>query len=223
MANRTFEQYTNLIPYPNNQAPRFMEWVGVVLQMNVDTQTVLNEMIEAFNIDTAIGDQLDIIGESLGQPRLLNFQPGGGVSAVLKDPIYRLVLKAKILKNIWKGTIAEIYDFWEVYFPENPILITDNQDMTMTVTTVGIPDDLEPDAVLFGYDTDTDTIKGFDQGYWEGFGNLITDLIQRHYFCPKPAGVTVFYQFITDPVFAYDSDSEYLKGYDSVAEWIAPL
>lgn len=219
--NRTIAEYLELIPPPSSLAPKFMAWMRVAMKISNDTQNVLNEIIEAFDIDTAVGNQLDVLGDLLNRPREVDFTPGGGASPILPDSMYRVVLKAQILKNIWKGTKGEIYDFWEKFFPDNPVLITDNQDMTMTVTVVNVPTTLEG-TVTFSYDTDTDEEKGYDEGYWEGFQNIGIDLIENGYYTPKPAGVGVIYEFITDPVFAYDADSEFFKGYDESAEWIAP-
>lgn len=219
--NRTLEQYKGLVPPPNNLAPKFMAWLEAASRVSTDTQAVLNAIIAEFNIDTAVGNQLDIIGELLNQPREVNFDPGGGASPILTDFIYRIVLKATILKNIWKGTKTEIYDFWEKFLPDYPVLITDNQNMTMTVTVVNVPDDLTG-TITFGYDTETVLIRGYDEGYWEGFENIGRGLIRNHYFTPKPAGVKVDYVFIDDPVFAYDADNDYFKGYDTGAVWISP-
>lgn len=216
-ANRTLDEYLALIPPPNNGAPKFMQWLADAVQLEVETQTVLQEIVTAFNLDTAEGVQLDIIGELLAQPREVDFDPGGGFTPILNDLNYRIVLKAKILKNIWKGTKAEIYDFWAKFFPDNPVLIQDNQNMTMTVLVINAPSDIDG-TVTFAYDTDTATLKGYDEGYWEGFQNLIRGLIINGYYTPKPSGVAVTYQFLETPAFAYDTDIEYLKGYDE-SEW----
>lgn len=214
----SLDQYLGLIPDPNSTQPKYMDWVGVNLQPFVDDQTVLDSFTDAFDLNQAVGVQLDKIGELLQLSRRLKFQPGGGLNANLSDDRYRLALKAKILLNIWKGTKQEIYDFWRQYLPQYPILIGDGQDMSMTVLIIGMPNDTE-DAIFFGYDTNTATIKGYDQSYWEGFDGVLRGMVKNHYFLPKPAGVKVNYAFTDTAAFAYDFESDYLKGYDA-GSWI---
>jgi Protein of unknown function (DUF2612) len=75
------------------------------------------------DIDNGSGEQLDVIGRIVGQPR-----------AGFADPAYRLRLKARILLNKCSGTIEEIYaifvlltaganTFWlEQVFPASLVL-----------------------------------------------------------------------------------------------------
>jgi hypothetical protein len=115
---------------------------------------------------------------------VLNIDIGPEVSPILGDENYRMVLKAKIIENQWKGTKQEIYDFWDQFFPANPILILDNQDMTM-------------DIIIYGM------APGIQQ-----------DLVRNGYIVPKPAGVGINYNFPTQPLFAYEYETPYLAGYD---------
>lgn len=180
----TVEEYLRLIPPPNSIQPKFLAWLQAVAQIMVDIQDTLNWVVTAFDVNSAVGQQLDILGQVLQVSRTVNFQPSGGVSPVLTDENYRLVLKAKIILNQWKGTLGELYSFWNQYFPDNPILVQDNQDMTMNVLVVGMA-------------------PGIQQ-----------ELVENGYIVPKPAGVLVNYTFASDPVFAYDYDNTYLSGYD---------
>lgn len=213
------QDYLDLIPPPNNIQPKFMEWLEKNFQPLIDSQTVINSMVEAFHIDEAVGDQLDVLGAILGLPRKVNFQPGGGASAILSDDFYRIALKAKIIQNQWKGTKNEIYDFWETFLPQYPVLILDNEDMSMSVLVAGMPNDLAG-TKSFGYDAPDDEVGGYDEGYWEPFNGVLRDLVLNGYFTPKPAGVSVSYSFLEDPVFGYDLSSDLMKGYDE-GEWIS--
>lgn len=213
------DDYLGLIPAPNNLKPKFMAWVQDNAQPLVDVQTVMASFVEEFDISTAVGDQLDILGEILALPRTVNFDPGGGQSATLNDDVYRIALKAQILKCTWRGTKKEIYDFWQAFLPEYPVLILDNQDMSMDVLVVGMPD-TPVGAIYFGYDSDTVDIQGYDLGYWEGFTSVLRGLVTNGYFTPKPAGVQVNYSFLEDPGFAYDQDTSLLKGYDT-GYWVS--
>lgn len=116
--------------------------------------------------------------------------PQSGTSPVLNDENYRLILKAKIIQNKWRGTKKELYDFWSQYFPSNPILIHDNQDMTMNVLVVGMtglnkelvengyivpkPAGVQVNYIfanepVFAYDFNSDYLAGYSRGVWAYF------------------------------------------------------
>jgi hypothetical protein len=210
----TVDEYlAQLIPPPNNQQPKFLDWLNQNLKLIVDAQNVINSIGPSFYIANGVGAQLDRIGEILGLPRVLNFTPQGGVSPVMEDSIYRIALQAKILQNRWKGTKQEIYDFWTAYFPLYPILIQDNQDMTMTVYVLNVPNDND-NLLFFGYGPETGNIRGYGTGYWVGFtGGLFQEIVKAGYFTPKPAGVRTNYVFTNKEIFAYGVDTGYLSGY----------
>lgn len=205
--------YLALIPGPNQNQPVFMSWMAANLQPLADLQALYASFPTAFNINTAVGPQLDIIGQTLGLPRQVDFIPDGGISSVLTDDLYRLCLKAQILKNTWKGTIQEIYDFWELNLPGIIPLIQDNQDMTISVIIVGMSND-SLGVPIFGLDTETATIKGLDEGYMDTYQGIHRNLVRNGYLVPNPAGVKIFYSFMENPVFALDSDTGLLQGLD---------
>jgi len=223
MANRTMAQYKELIPAPNQGKDRFMRWVEALLTPHVNTQEALNSLVDAFNIDKAVGVQLDYIGELLGRPRQVDFTMQGGASGVLGDDLYRKVIKAKILLNTWKGTVPEIYAFWDVVFPDSPINISNNEDMTIDFTIFNFPEDFTS-TTTFAY-TDTtypDGQGGYGTGHWGGFIAPNRQLVSNHYFTPKPAGVTPSYAFTDASVFGYGAETDFIKGYGT-GEWIAPV
>ena len=181
----TLSDYLNLIPPPNSIQPNFMAWMQAVLTPFYDTLSVCQLMQLAYNIDLAVGTQLDVLGAVLGLPRTVAFQPSGGVSPVLTDDNYRIVLKAKAIQNQWSGQKGQLLNFFSRVFPTNPIFLTDNQDMTMSVVVIG-----------------------FSAGIQQ-------DLVSNGYFIPKPSGVRITYTFTSVPLFAYDYDTTYFKGYDA--------
>lgn len=178
-------RYTNLVTSQHQNKPKFMAWLTAALNPIDDGATLANNLNTYFDIDTAIGKQLDILGEVIGVGRTVNFQPSGGVSPVLDDDTYRIVLKAKIMQNQWDGTIGQIYELWSALFGSTAYMILqDNQDMTLI-------------AQIFGLSS---TIQ--------------QDLISNGYIVPRPEGVTMNYLYITNPVFSYDMETTYYKGYD---------
>jgi hypothetical protein len=117
-----------------------MSLVEARLKPFADLFDCLSALDLAFDLDAAVGKQLDVIGEYIGQPRMLNFQPAFS-SALLDDDYYRLLLKSKIGLNNWNGTHQKIYELWHDTFPNEDISIFDRQDMSIDViaTTAGDP------------------------------------------------------------------------------------
>lgn len=125
--------YLNLITSEHKARPKFRAWLTVVLEV-LD----LNLQIEDhFDLSKAVGNQLDMLGAVIGRSRELPFQPSNGVSPVLDDETYRLLLYSKIIQNQWDGTTPGMYDAWERVFPDIRLLILDNQDMSMSVVISG--------------------------------------------------------------------------------------
>ncbi len=215
----TLQDALNLIPPPNNCQPNFMSWYQANIQILIDTIDVLSDFSDAFYIGSAVGPQLDVIGTILGVSRLITFDPPGGLSPFLTDDYYRLVLYAKILKNQWHGTIPEIYAFWKKFLPQYPILIQDNQNMTMNMLIFGMNDDISGEK-LFSWDTQDTNHDGWNIGYWGGVLNgMLRNLVANGYFMPKPAGVMIQYAFSDQPIFAWDQETTYLQGWNQ-GNWI---
>lgn len=169
-------------------------------------------MISKFDLDTATGDQLDIIGQWIGITRdvavpitgvffswdgtdvSLGWDAGVWQGATeitqLTDEFYRTLLKAKIAANHWDGTTEGAYAVFAIIFPDNLILIQDNQDMTYNL-------------VIFG-----------------DLSALNEVLITQGYIPLKPEGVrvrTYIFPFDTGPIFAWDTESSFLQGWNEGA------
>ncbi|WNF07279.1 DUF2612 domain-containing protein [Brevibacillus borstelensis] len=125
------EPYLNLVTSQHYNKVKFMSWLSAVLQKVDDVLEVTNAIPEAFDVNKAVGVQLDTVGELVGRSRYLPFQLTDGSSPVLDDTNYRIALKAKIAQNQWDGTLPQIYDVWNSLFPNAQLIIKDNQDMTM--------------------------------------------------------------------------------------------
>lgn len=183
------DRYIDLVPSENKEKPKFIAWLNASLEM-VDAAYQLSKgMYELYDIDTAIGDQLDVIGEWVGVNRVLNFQPVYG-PAIMTDDTYRSVIKSKIAQNAWNGTNEQYVTLWDGILPEVPIIFSDNQDMSISVVAITTPDDyvielinngyflIKPQAVglnfaavpiLFAYDAESlDPLlySGYDDGYY---------------------------------------------------------
>jgi hypothetical protein len=148
------DSYLNNITSQHRDKPNFIAWLTSNLNIVDDIYNVLKGMDEAFDIDNAIGKQLDTLGVIIGRERALTFQPLNGFDPVLTDNYYRLVLKAKIAFNMWDGTIPSMYEIWSNIFGDDPDLslqIKDNQDMSFNAYITGYADQIQQDLVQHGY------------------------------------------------------------------------
>lgn len=182
--------YRRLLTSEYKTKPRLTSWLLWLLSEGLTYRNTVKEFLGAFDLDTAVGKQLDTIGEIVGVNRLLSFHPASGDSPLMNDSTYRLVIKARILQNIWKGTLVELYEAWSVLFTDMRYFqIQDLQDMTYNVVIMG------------------------------PFTPLERELIANGYIIPKPEGVRINLLTITDtsglPIFAYDVDTYMLSGYTS--------
>lgn len=176
--------YLNKITSEHKVRPKFIAMVSKLLEYTDPSMEICFGMHSAFDIDSAVGVQLDVIGQYLGKSRNILYDSEIGESSILNDEIYRVLLKATIVKNTWRGGIRDLYDSWLELIPNTKISIRDNQDMTIDVTLVG---DIHPQ---------------------------IQELVNRGYIIPKPQGVRVNVQINNNPIFSYEFDTDELAGYD---------
>ena len=209
----SLSQYTGLVTSEHADKPNFLATLAAILQPFVDLQNTVAELPTDFDIDFAVGAQLDAVGVRVGRSRFLNepitgvyfswgtagvgwgqgtwkgeFDPSSGLVA-LPDDSYRVLLKAKIANNQWDGTIPSAYDFMDQVFPGDTFFIQDNQNMTMYVGVVG---PVPLNAVTFA-------------------------LLSGGYLQIKPAGVGVV-GYITasvpgTPVFGFGADNSTIGGW----------
>jgi hypothetical protein len=215
--------YLALITAEHQNCPNYLAHVAGMIQPDVDNQNVLETIAgSAFDIDQAVGVQLDVIGRWVGVSRNLAtpltgvyfaldtagvgldqgylegpYDPTTGVVS-LDDASYLILLRAKIAANHWDGTVPGAYEVWNTVFGAEgyQILIQDNQDMTITL-------------LLWGPIPDAVTQALFSSG--------MLDLV--------PAGVRVDQYLIPSvanaPYFALDVENSLLAGLDTGAFGVA--
>lgn len=83
---------------------------------------------EAFDIDTAVGVQLNILGKYIGLSRDV-YDFNGPVT--LTDADYRKILKIKIIQNSSGSSLAEIQRLLFTFFP-GQLFVFDYKDMSMS-------------------------------------------------------------------------------------------
>lgn len=172
----TLNEYLNLITTQHRDRPKYIATVTTGVQPQVEEQAALEALEASFDIDTATGVQLDILGLWIGRSRFVDvpltgvyfswnetaavgwgvgvwrgaFDPNNGL-VVLPDENYRVLLRAKIAANSWDGSIPAAYRIWDQAFNgNNALIIQDNQDMTMSVGIVGTSLDSVTRALLLG-------------------------------------------------------------------------
>lgn len=208
------DDYLNLVTSAWRDKPKFIAMIELCVSVQVRIQDLMTEMMTTlFDLELAMGAQLDVIGEWVGVSRNISIpiegvfftwddttdftgweygvwqdsdQPGN--ITVLPDDVYRNLIKSKIAANHWDGTTTGMYEVWSIVFPDLNILIQDNQDMSYDIAFVGSIID-----------------------------SLTLALITGGYISLKPEGVRVNAYFIpidTGPLFGWDLDTEFIQGWE---------
>lgn len=215
----TLGEYLDLITSEHRKRPIFRAVTAAAVAPLADTVGFVDtSMLQAWDLDTAVGTQLDQVGEWIGTTRYIEkpivgyyftwddmiedgwehgywqgkYDPSTGIVA-LGDEVFRTVLYAKIASNNWDGTRETMEDIWNGAFGDSSkIMIQDHQDMSITITIVGLAVNafleyilrsgrvpLRPEGVrirdyilttdlIFGFDSlpGNALVGGFDEGHW---------------------------------------------------------
>jgi hypothetical protein len=163
---------------------RFLATVRAGVQPYADGQAVNASLPQAFDLDEAVGAQLDVDGLWIGRTRFIPtpapntlfsfdidnlgwdqgyidgpYDSAQGLSA-LADDDYRRLLQAKVLANSWDGTADDALAILRTYFTDPATIIFVQDDAQAVPFTPEVPP-------LFGFDLDG---HGFDEGYvWDAF------------------------------------------------------
>lgn len=219
-------KYTGRITNYHAGKPRYFKHIDLTTRPFTDISTELSGLARAFDIDTAIGSQLDILGEWIGLSRVVR-QPITGVYfsfdidglgfgqgiwqgpydpdegfTTLSDDTYRLILKAKIAINSWDGQNDSLPAILDMATAGSGLRmqIVDNQDMTISVRV--FPDTDISDVSL-----------------------EILAVIRQGYLTVKAAGVYAGEIEVPSTgarFFGFDLDNEYIGGFDESA-WGVPI
>lgn len=219
-------KYTDLITNYHRGKPLFVEHLDLSTRSLTDTSVAIRGLVSAFDIDEAVGVQLDALGEWIGRSRIVSqpisgvyfsldtaglgwdqgvwqgpYDPDAGYTS-LSDDTYRIILKAKIAINNWDGTNDSLPQILDTALEGSGLSmqIVDNQDMTIGVWVFP--------------DTDISNVSL----------ELIT-AIRQGYLTVKAAGV--YAGSITTPViitpsagnkfFGFDLENQYIAGFDDGA------
>ncbi|CAJ0701530.1 hypothetical protein LMG19089_02862 [Ralstonia edaphis] len=206
--------YTALITTEHADKPKFMAMMAIVAQCFADQINVAQSIPAAFDLDQAVGVQLDAVGLWAGIKRQVKtplsvyfsldtsglgfdqgnwqgpFDPSTGLTS-LDDGTFRTLIRAKIAANSWDGTIPGAAAAYANLFNGSGsyIFIQDNQDMTMTVGVSGAI----PSALLRAL---------FSGGYLP----LKPEGVRANYLVPSANNT---------PLFGFDVQNQYIGGFDT--------
>lgn len=214
-------KYTRFITNYHATKPLFSDHIDLSTRPLSDIAAALQAMPEEFDIDKAMGTQLDQIGEWVGRTRYVNepisgiyfsldsdtlgydqgvwqgpYDPDSGYTA-LSDETYRIILKTKIAINSWNGqndTLPAILDAATAGSGLR-MQIVDNQDMTISVWVF--------------YETDSADIS-----------LELVAAIRQGYLTVKAAGVLsgdVLTPSEGSQFFGFDITNDYIAGFDNGA------
>lgn len=214
MAN--LSDYTVLVPLQNSDQPNFLAVLAAFIQGFVDDINMLGTMSALYDLDSAVGEQLDVVGKWIGLSRNITVpiagvffsfdivnvgfdqglwigqSPSQGFVA-LDDDTYRQLLRIKIAANNWDGSLAGAQAVLAEVFPPSSgtyFFIQDDFDMSMIVGVAGTPPNL-----------------------------LVQSLIRT--FTLRPAAVNINAVLITsvsgDALFGFDNNNVYIQGFDQGA------
>lgn len=209
-------QYLTLIPRENRSKPKFVATVSATVQPLADIAAVAAGLTAAFDLDNAVGAQLDAVGEWVGRSRAIEtplegvyfsldiaglgldegwlqgqFDPDTGLVS-LGDEQYRTLIRAKIAANHWDGSIPDAYRLLSLVFPDHVPVISDYGDMSMFIGLIGSP-----------------------------LGVVETALFSGGYLSIKPAGVQIVAHGLSPsyPFFGLDADNNSVGGLDNGYLW----
>lgn len=155
-------KYTDLITNYHAGKPKFFDHIDLSTRPLIDVSSATSGLVAAFDVDTAVGEQLDILGRWIGVDRTVEapisgvflewdkervgwdqgvwlgpYQPTDALT-YLSDDVYRVVLKARIGINNWNGQNGTLPDILETALAGTGIkmIIVDNQDMSISVLIV---------------------------------------------------------------------------------------
>lgn len=209
----SLSDYLALITTEHSGKPKYMAMLEVVLGPMVGALNASAQLPADFDLDGAIGAQLDVVGLWVGISRRVNtplvgvyfsldsagvgfdqgvwkgpFDPDSGV-VELDDESYRILIRAKIGANRWDGTLSGSKAILDLVFSGSTfVFLQDNQDMSMTIGVSGE----QPSAISLA-------------------------LLTGGYISIKPEGVRVDYYIVTSvdgPLFGFDVSNEYISGFD---------
>lgn len=216
------DHYLSLVPSFNATKPKFTATLAAILQPFADAQVFLDDLPSQFDLDTAIGAQLDVVGQWIGQSRYIPvplqnlwfsfndsargfgkgiwkgpYDAGTGITR-LDDETYRRLLRAIAAANEWDGLLSSALTALGDFFDQSGslVFIQDNGDM----------------SAVFGVSQMIPSV-------------LDLLLLSRGYIPLKPQSVKTTYRVTSvnnTPLFGFGVQNEYVAGFGYGAWGVSP-
>lgn len=172
------ERYEEMVPpahrYPvhdDSERSRFADFVLLCCLQGMEIMDMLDAYLQDFDLDNAIGKQLDAIGAIVGANRQLPFAVEGS-DGWLNDDDYRLLIRARIASNVWDGTNEGLTHVLRDVFSNYGFSFVDG----------GVEPDMDPMTMKY-------QIRG-------DLSDLQKQMIRGDLIAPRPAGVSLIYEFV---------------------------
>ena len=197
--------YIDLLTHEyRTQSPKLQALLRVLLKKFDDVSQCQVQIDVAFDLDYAVGVQLDTLGTILGVTRQLPFQPSNSLSPILPDNIFRQYLQARVSWNTWNGKIGTVPIIWNAMGFTGTLVLADEQSMAANITCPGLTSSLMLDMLC-----------GFQTGWVPGTPQPSGLNMNYGLIIPRPQGVEYFYNVSSLPVFGLDHQDAYVAGFDS--------
>ena len=192
-----YEDYENLIPpahrYPKSapyasafdpendgvERSRFAQFVMLCCQQGIDLGNMIEAYLVDFDLDNAVGTQLEFLAALMGVERKIPVSIEGS-DGTLTDDDLRLLIRARIAINTWDGTNAGIADVLRDVFGQYNVSFVDMPELN------GEEQTSEPNGSVM-------TMRYIIRGK---FTPIQTDMVKGDLIFPRPSGVHVFFTFM---------------------------
>jgi hypothetical protein len=209
-------EYTALIAGHWAQKEKFQQWIYELTEpFRIARERFVQMAVDSFDLDKAVGAQLDAVGARIGLARSLPIAipdvffalddvDGIGLDlgvwltkldtttalVTMSDNVYRMALKAKVQLNHYDGTLSKIVDvllsLFDAFQSENALIdIVDSQDMQININVVKA--NINP---------------------------ILLALLEQRFLDTVAAGVSVNFVDGVFPSFGFDQSDALVKGWD---------
>lgn len=244
---RTLQQYLALLGGYWQGKPKYVALMTALLTPMADLEAFLSTLNAQFDVDSAIGAQLDVVGQWVGMSRFVNepltnvyfsldtqnlgfdqgswfgpYDPTEGLTE-LDDDTYRKLIYAKIEINNWDGTLpGTVPIILKLFDLETPVPGAYQLDLNFTLDSSTLAA-TAAQTNFFVYDNN-------DMSITIGITGLVPPavflaVLAAGYLPLHPGGVLVNYYISSadnTPLFALDQNGVSMAGFDNGSWGVTP-
>lgn len=236
----TEDDLLKLVTPWHSTRPKFMATLAAVLAPIIAMRDVVSELPFDFDLDAAIGVQLDAVGVRIGRARTVRlpaptiyftfddadrgFDQGvwkgpyedPQTTVSLDDDTYRRLLRANILAKHWDGTIPGAQAVFDAFFTESDtyVFVQDNAPTAF------------PDELVMAGTGDQRLEMSMTIGVsGKALPAVFLGILDQNLIPIKPAGVQTTYSVASvddAPLFGFDVQNQYVAGFDAGVFGVSP-